>query len=138
MSHDPNKRYCVVIPDKGKVIVKLFVSKSFIAGGDFKLYDETGGKVIENFKMTSEYGSPAKYEFITSPTNLWKKILNWQILVCSKNVDVYEGFVKIEIEQDNFKSKLTIPTRWNFHNMPPCQLKSPRRINETMVFILKQ
>lgn len=138
MGHKPNERYCVVVPGKGRIIIKMFVSKSFIAGGDFKIYDEAGIKVVEQFKMTAEYGSPAKYEITIEPDKLWRKILNWQVLVCSKNVDVYEGFVKIDVEQDNFKSKLTIPTRWNFDNLAPCQLKIPKRINETMVFILKQ
>ena len=129
------ERYCFIAPSDDPVKVKFNVDKMIVAGADFKLFNETGTKVIEHWKMTAEDKSFATKRLRTSVEELHLKKMSWHILCCSLSANVFSGVVGIEIIQEDKICSMTIPAEKTLSNIPPCKLNIPDSYNGSLTFI---
>jgi len=130
-------RFCIIEPISTAPIVSLTASKEFVAGADFKIVNAETKEVIETWKMTAEEGKSSVYKIRSEIGKLNKLKMVWQVLCCSKNANVYEGKVHIQITQNKVPCKLTIPASYAITNVPPCSLNSAEDFKGTLFFVVK-
>jgi hypothetical protein len=130
-------RYCFIDRQGGSVAIKFSVSKSLVAGADFKLFQENLKDVKESWKMSADDGMYTLRTIRTVTSELHKKSLVWQVLCCSTDISVFTGGIEISVVQNNNECKMTAPATYNLPNIPPCSLNNPVSASGHLTFILK-
>ncbi len=130
-------RYCIYEKGKGYLSIKLQVSDDIVAGIDFKLYKPDSDIHFKQWKMGAKNSTPQELRIPVDTIILNKCVLTWQILSCSKVLKNEIGTVQFEISQQDKNCKITIPTLWQFTDLPPCAVKAYSKVTESLLFILK-
>lgn len=130
-------RFCLLDPFRKPLSVTVHLEDGLMAGGDFKLIDESKN-VLESFKISVEDGKSFVYKFKTSVDKVNKAKLIWSILVCSKNPNSFIGELELEFLQMGLKTKLTSPTKYVLKNIPPCSFKNAEQVKGSLFFVLNK
>lgn len=131
-------KYCFLEPDLGQIVITLTADDEFIAGGDFKIFDSETKDVLEEWKLTADFGKPSIYKVKTKPEYLHKMKFIFNVLTCTKNANRYEGRVAIKILQKGKPCKTSNSTSYLLYNVPPCALKSAEDFQSSLFFIIKE
>ncbi len=129
-------KYCIIEPSDYAVTLEVVVEPHIVAGGDFQLINAEDNSEIKRWKMSVDFDDPAQKRIHSSPQELHKTILTWQMLCCSKDKDIFEGAIKFSIKQNKKQCKVTEPLKFTRVNIPPCKLKQPDSFNGSLVFII--
>jgi hypothetical protein len=133
---DKKLRYCLFDLQSGLVNVRLMVSPTMVAGGDFRVFSERR-LTIEQFKLSAS-GKEFENIIIRTPlAELNKAQLAWNILYCSSDPKAIYGAIKIEVTQKGEKCKVTVPTEWQMTDVPPCALNIPVSFTGSLIFVPK-
>ncbi len=135
---EKQNRYCFVNPEGGSVAIDLFADTDLAAGGDFRVYNPAKDQVLDQVKLSAENGSHELKRLKIEPKFLNGAILVWKILLCSKNIKVYEGRVDIRVFQDGSSCKMTLPSAYSPGNIPPCSVNNPASLSGSLVFMAKK
>ncbi|MFP4528496.1 MAG: hypothetical protein ACLFQX_08105 [Candidatus Kapaibacterium sp.] len=138
MAGEKNERICLIDPEKGDVTVRLWVDSNLLCGGDFRIQESDRKLFTEQWKMAVDDGRSISKQIKTRPADLNRLHLIWQILVCAKDPQIYEGKVRVSIWQGDHRSKLSIPAEWTFDNIPPCAINRSHQFTSSLAFIVKK
>lgn len=133
---DKEKKICIVRPEFGPVNIEMFVSKSIIAGANFKLFDEN--KIYEEFNISADEKIPGSYSIYTVSPALNKKNLLWQIVFCAKDPRISTGKIKLKLFQENYECITKPSVEWELNNVPPCIVNVPNKITASLIFVVKK
>lgn len=131
------KRYCIINPEAGNISIKLMVEKDLVCGSEFRIYDENSKELPERIKLGAQDNDYIIKQIKTNLKELNRKVLVWQLLICSKKVEIDTGRVSIELQQQGKSCKLTIPAIFKIDNIPPCKIKRSRKLTQSLMFIHK-
>lgn len=134
----PTPKYCFIDPLKGQIIMTLTAEEEFIAGGDFKIINTETKETIEEWKLTADFGRPTIYKIQTDADELHKAKLVWNVLICTKNANRFEGKLGIKFFQKRKPCKMSSPSSYILLNVPPCALQSAENLTGSLFFIVKE
>lgn len=132
-----SNRICLFEKSEDHIVISVIADDFIVAGADFKLFDPESKDVIENWKLTVDYGKASNYSIKTPVSDLNKLSLAWNILCCSRDPKQFEGKVMIKILQKGKAIKLSIPANYKLSNIPPCALNSAEEFKGNLLFVLK-
>ena len=130
-------RLCPYNGHGSKINLKISTTPGMVAGAEFKLYKSASLQYLKFWKIGAQDGESASLELNVEPLLLNKHILTWQILICGKRIDVFDGTLTLEFFQDGNLLKTNTPTIWTFNNIPPCSVKQYEKFTESLVFVTK-
>ena len=130
-------RICILKKDKGLITITLKVSKSLLAGAEFKLYKSKDEKYYAAWKMACKDEDTVEFVLKKRPEDINRHILTWQILLCSMDPKVFEGFTEVNVLQERLPCKINIPTRREMDNIPPCKINKSDKFTESLMFIIR-
>ncbi len=130
-------KYCFINPELGQLIITLTADDDFVCGGHFIIYDSEDKQIIEEWKMTCDFGKPTIYKVLTKINHLHKLKLSYNVLTCTKNANKYEGRMAIKFLQKGKPAKMSHSTSFLMYNVPPCALKSAEDLKGSLFFIDK-
>lgn len=137
MPSDNTSRFCIIDPNGGPLIVKLYAGNSVAAGGDFLLHNSIAKQDVDNFKMTVENLAITTYRLPFHPKDMNQFKLAWHILVCALDHRIDKGRVDIQIHQRNVACKLNAPAKYDLTNLPPCKLKATVHLDGSLTFVVR-
>jgi hypothetical protein len=138
MPAEKSDRVCLIDPGKGEVSVRLKVDNDLMCGGDFRIQEADRKLFNEQWKMAVDDGRSISKTVNTKPDELNNQLLIWQLLICAKDPQIYEGFVQISVSQQGVACKINIPARWEFDNIPPCAINKSTQLTSSLTFIVKK
>ncbi len=116
----------------------LTVEEEFIAGGDFKIVNTESNEILEEWKLTADFGRPTIYKIQTDADELHKAKLIWNVLICTRNANRFEGKLGIKFFQKRKPCKMSSPSSYILLNVPPCALQSTENLAGSLFFIVKE
>ncbi len=136
--NEKQSRYCFVNPEGGTVAVKIIADTKLVSGANFKLFNASKDRLLDELKLSAENGSNAIRSFRTPPRDMSGTVLVWKILCCSNDPKVIAGRIDIQIFQDGNRCSLTLPIIHQFENLVPCTMNSPASASGSLVFMPKK
>ncbi len=133
-----SSRFCIIEADKGPVRIEVSVDKALLAGGEFRLIDESKQLIIEKVKVTVDDKETQRIVISKNPEKLHREYLVWQFLVCTMIPTIKSGKVYINIFQGNTESHITMPADMSFANILPCKFNSHEKLSGSLSFIVKK
>lgn len=130
--------YCILEDNDLAVTLEITVEPNIVAGGDFKLINSQNNEILKNWKITVDYENPSKVRVHSSPKELNKVIMNWEILCCSMNPDIFESTIKFHLKQGGKYCKLTDKLEFTRLNIPPCKVNEPDSFQGSIIFIIRK
>jgi hypothetical protein len=128
-------RYAIINPSGSNLIIELRVNNALNAGSDFNLINPDNKGIIENWKLTIDETGTGKYTLNTSSDKLDKKVLTWEILICTQNANLNYGTVEIAITQDNVSCQVTKPLLWELNDILLCNSDKKTNVKGGLIFI---
>ena len=137
IEHDKINRYLPYELEGDPLIIVLRVAEGLVAGAEFKLYKKDSMSYLKSWKLGSQDGEEARVVIERDTKLLNKHALTWQVLCCTKDVDIYKGLITIEFYQGEKKLKPNIPTNREMNDLPPCAIKRYNKFTEALLFVAR-
>ena len=130
------RRFCVVNPDGGALVLRLQATSAFRAGADFKLRPEPGQPVIETWKQAAGDSGSSDHEIALAPKDVDQHVLGWEILVCAFVPAIDQGTVEVQVMQDGANCAMTKLAQWQLEKVPRCATNKQDSIKGNLVFLI--
>ena len=137
IDHDKINRFLPFDLEGEPLIIVFKAGPGLVAGAEFKLYKKDSLNYLRTWKIGSQDGEETRIVIERDVKLLNKHAITWQVLVCSKDVETYKGFITIDFYQGEKKLKPNVPTTREFDNLPPCAIKRYSKFTEALLFVAR-
>jgi len=129
------RRFCVVNPDGGPLVLRLQATSAFRAGADFQLR-LAGKPVVETWKQAAGDSGASDHDITLGPKEVDQHVLAWEILVCAMVPAIDQGIVEVQVMQDGANCAMTKLAQWQLEKVPGCATNKQDSIKGNLVFLI--
>ena len=119
MTQASTKRFCVINPDGGEIMVRLQANNTLIAGGNFTVFNSAGAS-INQFTMQTGSTGMATGTIALPASQLQGCTLSWVLLCCAAVSTFDQGTVTMDFLQDGGICALTKAAQWALTDVAAC------------------